>query len=267
MKRFINYPGSKWRAAPMISQLMPEHHSYLEPFFGSGGVFFNKEPAPIETVNDVDGEIVNFFTVIRENPEELAAMIETTPYARQVYDDAHKIEVHSKIYRAYKFAVVSAMSFGFKTNTKTGFKIDCGGRENSYAVKAWNALPEAVMQAATRLKNTQIENRPALDLIRRFNRDNVLMYLDPPYLLSTRNARGQYRHEMTDTDHEELLQAVIHSRAKVMLSGYESPMYDDALKDWNRFEWNTYAQNATKRTECLWCNFEPKYIGGADNVD
>lgn len=265
MKSLLNYPGGKWRAAPMICAMMPEHHSYLEPFFGSGAVFFNKEPSEIETVNDLDGDIVNFFSVIREHPQELAAMIETTPYARQIYDDAYENRGSTPIERAYKFAIRSKMGFGFKTYQKTGFKIDIGGRERAYAVKAWGKVPETVVQAAARLKNVQIENKPALDLIYRFNRDNVLMYLDPPYVMDTRGGK-QYSKEMSDADHEELLNAILQTKAKVMLSGYASPMYDDALQNWEKVTWKAYNQAVQERQECLWCNFELKETGGATRV-
>lgn len=86
MTALLNYPGAKWGMAKQICSLMPPHRSYLEPFFGSGAVLFNKHPSAIETVNDIDGDIVNFFSVLREQPEELAAAIEMTPYAREVFD-------------------------------------------------------------------------------------------------------------------------------------------------------------------------------------
>lgn len=89
MNRIINYPGSKWGMAIKICSLMPPHRSYVEPFFGSGAVFFNKEPSAIETINDMDGDIVNFFKVLREEPERLAEAVMLTPYARDVFDDAH----------------------------------------------------------------------------------------------------------------------------------------------------------------------------------
>ena len=90
MNALLNYPGAKWGMAKEIVALMPHHRSYLEPFFGSGAVLFNKPPSAIETINDIDGDIVNFFAVLREQPEELARLISLTPYARDVFDDAHE---------------------------------------------------------------------------------------------------------------------------------------------------------------------------------
>ena len=255
MNALLNYPGAKWGMAQEIVALMPPHRSYLEPFFGSGAVLFNKLPSAIETVNDIDGDIVNFFTVMREQPEELARLIELTPYARDVFDDAHHNRGTEPLDRAYRFAIRSKMGYGFKTYTQTGFKKDIAGRQGSYAARYWAKMPELVQKLGGRLKEVQIENRPALDVIRRFNFDNVLIYADPPYLLDTRGGK-QYRHEMNEQDHIDLLAALLQHKGSVILSGYPSEMYDRELKGWSRIARKSYNQNADQRTEVLWCNFE-----------
>ncbi len=255
MNALLNYPGAKWGMAEEIVSLMPPHRSYLEPFFGSGAVLFNKPPSAIETVNDIDGDIVNFFTVLREMPGELARLIDLTPYARDVFDDAHHNRGTEPLDRAYRFAIRSKMGHGFKTYQKTGFKIDRYARERSYCVDCWNSLPEGLRSAAARLKEVQIENRPAMDIIRRFNFDNVLIYADPPYLLDTRGGK-QYRYEMSEQDHLDLLGALLQHKGPVILSGYPSEMYDSELKGWSHITRKAYNQNADQRTEVLWCNFE-----------
>ena len=138
---------------------------------------FNKPKSAIETVNDIDGEIVNFFRVLRERPEELAYAVSMTPYARDVFDDAHENRGEDSFDSAYRFAIRSKMGHGFKTYQKTGFKVDVFARERSYCVGCWNRLPADLMEAAARLKEVQIENRPALDLIKKFNHENVLIYV------------------------------------------------------------------------------------------
>ncbi|MBQ3503157.1 MAG: DNA adenine methylase [Oscillospiraceae bacterium] len=255
MNAILNYPGAKWGMAKEIVALMPPHRSYLEPFFGSGAVLFNKPPSAIETVNDIDGDIVNFFRVLRECPQELAADIAMTPYARDVFNDAHENRGGTDYERAYKFAIRSRMGHGFKTYEKTGFKIDICGRERSYCVGCWNRLPADLMEAAVRLKGVQIENQNALDLVRKFNHDSVLIYADPPYLLETRGGK-QYRHEMTEQNHVELLDVLKQHRGTVILSGYPSELYDRELKGWGKIARKSYNQNADRRTEVLWCNFE-----------
>ena len=264
MNTLLNYPGAKWGMAAEIVSLMPPHRSYLEPFFGSGAVLFNKHPSAIETVNDIDGDIVNFFRVLREQPDRLAEAISLTPYAREVFDNAHANRGTDAFDRAYRFAIRSKMGHGFKTYQKTGFKVDVYARERSYCVSCWNRLPADLLDAAVRLKCVQIENRPALDLIRRFNYENVLIYADPPYLLETRGGK-QYRHEMTEQDHVDLLDALKQHKGSVIISGYPSEMYDRELTGWSRITRKSYNQNAEQRTEVLWCNFEtPGLFGGIE---
>lgn len=262
--KVLNYPGSKWGLAEEIAAILPEHRTYLEPYFGSGAVFFTKAPSAIEIVNDRDGEVVNFFRMVRDAPWELARRLELTPYARDAFDEAW--EANNPLYggdpmeRAVAFAIRSRMSFGYKCHTKTGFKIDLVGREAGYAVREWKATPEGVMECARRLRDAYIENRPALELIRKCNDQKAVIYCDPPYLMDTRGGR-QYNHEMDKQDHEELLQELLRSRASVILSGYPHPMYDDALRGWYRVERDSRNQNKEKRTEVLWCNFEPEGAG------
>lgn len=254
MNSILNYPGAKWGMAKQIVSMMPPHRSYLEPFFGSGAVLFNKPPSAIETVNDIDGDITNFFKVLRERPEELAEAISLTPYSRDVFNDAHENRGTESFDRAYRFAIRSRMGHGFKTYQKTGFKIDVYARERSYCVNCWNTMPERIFEAAARLKSVQIENRPALELIRKFNYDNVLIYADPPYLLNTRGGK-QYRHEMDEQEHIELLAALKAHRGPVIISGYPSDMYDRELRGWSTVHKRSYNQNSDARTEVLWFNY------------
>lgn len=254
MKSILNYPGAKWGMAEQIISLMPSHRSYLEPFFGSGAVLFNKPRSAIETINDIDGDITNFFKVLRESTDRLIREISLTPYSRDVFDDAHENRGVGDFDRAYRFAIRSRMGHGFKTYEKTGFKIDVYARERSYCVDVWNSMPERLAEAALRLKNVQIENRPAIELIRHFNHDNVLIYADPPYLLNTRGGK-QYRHEMTEKDHLELISALRDHKGYVILSGYPSEMYDRELTGWQKITKKSYNQKSDPRTEVLWCNF------------
>ena len=255
--KVLNYPGSKWGMAAEIVGMMPPHRSYVEPFFGSGAVFFNKPRSPIETINDLDEDVVNFFRVLRKDPQRLAREVALIPYARAEYEEAWERIGRDEVDRAVRFLIRCNMAFGCKRHNKTGFKIDIAGREAGYAVENWNLLPRAIHEAAERLKEAQIENRPALEIIRRFDDPDVLMYIDPPYLPSTRTQK-QYSHEMTKEDHEALLGELLKTKARVILSGYASKLYDGALTEWHRRERRAYAQGAKARTEVIWCNFEPE---------
>ena len=259
MNSVIKYPGSKWSIANWIISHFPSHHSYLEPFFGSGAVLFTKKRSPIETVNDLDKDVVNLFRQIRENTERLADTIYWTPYARSEYERAWAAQYTETdpFQRAVDFYIRMMMGYGFRTTgEKVGWKNDVQGREAAYAAGYWCKTPEMIFEAAERLRKVQIENLPAVDLIRRFNFPNVLIYADPPYVLSTRHGK-QYRHEMTDEQHEELLDTLSNHCGPVLLSGYDSDLYRDILHDWHREEIPSRAQTSGARVEVLWMNFEP----------
>lgn len=233
MNAVIKYPGAKWFLARWIINHFPQHHSYLEPFFGSGAVLFSKSRSNIETVNDLDGDVVNLFEWIQNDPERLAKAIYWTPYARQVYEQAFaaRLTETDSFQRAVNFYIRMMMGHGFRTTgEKVGWKNDVQGREKAYAATYWCKTPSVIFEAAERLRGVQIENLPALDLIERFNFPNVLIYADPPYLLNTRYGK-QYRCEMTDADHRDLLDVLKAHRGPVLLSGYESELYNDALRD------------------------------------
>lgn len=258
MKSLIKYPGSKWNIADWILSFFPKHHSYVEPFFGSGAVFFRKEKSNIETINDLDGDVVNFFDWVKRDPERLAKEIWLTPYSREIYDRAHH-KAKNTLEQAVYFCIRLNMGHGFRTSgRKVGWKMDVQGREKSYALRDWNQFPERIIEAASRLKEAQIECRPALDVISRFDFENVLIYADPPYLLETRHGK-QYKKEMSLKDHIELLEVLRQSNAKVVLSGYESNLYNDILCGWKKEYHKSLTQNAQKIvTEVIWMNFEPE---------
>ena len=253
----LKYPGAKWRIASWITSFFPPHESYLEPYFGSGAVFFNKAPARIETLNDVDGEIVHFFRMCRERPDELADALRLTPWAREEREAAYE-PAGDGIEQARRFAVRCWMSFGATPRKSNGWRFTSakdtdGGPDNP---KLWARMPGCIREASARLLEAQIENRPALDVIRRHNGRNVLIYTDPPYLKNTRSMHGDayYHDEMTEADHEELLRALMAHTGMVILSGYDSDMYNDYLQGWHKETICTIAERAAKRTECLWIN-------------
>lgn len=257
MNAVVKYPGSKWSIANWIISFFPEHHSYLEPFFGSGAVLFTKSRSNIETVNDLDGNVINLFKWIKKDPERLAHEIYWTPYARQVYENAFVSVPEDSLQKAVNFYIKLNMGHGFRTNgEKVGWKNDVQGRERAYAAQDWVNLPEKIIQAAERLRGVQIENRPAVELIQKFNYPNVLIYADPPYVLSTRHGK-QYRCEMSDKEHNELLDVLLEYKGPVLLSGYDSRLYNDRLKDWYREETTCYSQVCSKKKEILWMNFKP----------
>lgn len=260
MERVLKYPGSKWNIARQLVGLMPEHHSYVEPFFGSGALLFSKPPSDIETVNDLDSEVVNLFRCIQQDAGRLARLVATTTYSREVYEGKYGAGAAggyaSRYLQAAGFLVRCWQGHGFRTcGGKVGWKNDVAGRERAYSVWDWYRLPGRIVDVAERLRRVQIECRPALEVIRRFDHPGVFMYLDPPYIWGVR-ARKQYRHEMWgENEHGELLDAILGSRAKIMISGYESELYSRRLKGWRKETFRSCAEKGRPREEVVWMNY------------
>lgn len=253
MKRILNYPGSKWKMADVIINIMPTHETYVEPFFGSGAVFFNKPKSEIETINDIDSRVVNFFKICRDSLDDLVDKLEMTPHSREEYRKSYEVS-DDLLEDARRFTVRMWQAFGAKTSDSTGWRstIEKGGSKP----KEWDSVPIRIKETAKRLKGAQIENQDAIELLKRYNRKTTLTYVDPPYLLETRSKR-LYAHEYSVEDHEALLNMLVDFKGKVILSGYESDLYNDRLDDWYKVYFDVTAELGTKRREVLWCNFKP----------
>lgn len=262
MNAVIKYPGAKWSYADWIVSYIPEHKFYVEPYFGSGAVYFNKNLSARETINDIDGLVVNFFHACREYPMQLAAAINLTPYSRdeyRLYEEAHAGEsiklTGDCVEDARRFAIRVSQSFGNKLADRCGWK-NSKSPKGPNMPELWNNLPDAIISVAERLKHTQIENVNAIELIAGCNSHNCLIYADPPYMGSTRNNKRIYRNEMMSEDaHTELLIALLNHRGPVILSGYDNELYDKMLMGWYKAHKTGRANSTEKRTETIWMNF------------
>lgn len=253
MNAILKYPGGKWRIADWIISYFPEHKVYCEPFFGSGAVFFNKQPCYIETINDMNGDIVNLFRVCRDYPEELARAINLTPFARDEFISC-SIPSDNPIEQARRTLVRYHQSFGTSNSSKNSWRnVQTYGGPRCATM--WNCLPDTIMNCCERLKDAQIENTDALTLIERYNNENTLIYLDPPYLQNLRK-KNMYKCEMSDEQHIEMLRLIKKSKSKIILSGYDNELYNSELFNWVTAEKETIAQMGLHRTEKLWMNFE-----------
>lgn len=261
----LKYPGSKWRLADWILPYMPEHEVYVEPFFGSGAVFFRKQPCRLETINDTYGDVVNLFRVLRETPDELARLVELTPWSREEYELSYErnSDALGSVERARRFLVRTWQGHGSAADQyRNGWRIVRASEKAPTHVpyRQWrDNLPPRIAAAAARLKGVQIECRPAVDVIAGFRRPEVLIYADPPYVSSTmehRNGRKVYEREMTDEEHEELLAVLAEHPGPVLLSGYEHPLYVvmEREHDWVRVSKRALAEKGQMRTEVLWIN-------------
>lgn len=266
MRPPITYYGGKIGMAERIIELMPSHRVYIEPFFGSGAVFFAKPAVTHEIVNDVDGAVVAFFRVLRERPEDLAQVCRLTPYAREEYAAADCDERGlDDLERARRFWVRVNQSFAKTAGPRTGWSITTA-RTQSVCGSVAGRL-DRFAACAERLSQVAIESCDGADLIERLATADTVVYVDPPYLGTTRSGmtkRGDYRCEMGDReDHERLAEVLHQTPATVILSGYPSPLYEDLYGDWPRLDTAVLAHSSNAvtsergdRTEVLWMNRE-----------
>jgi DNA adenine methylase len=231
MKTILRWPGAKWRLADWIINMFPAHDVYCEPFFGSGAVFFSKTPSGTETINDIDSNIVNLFRVVRNSADELARVIEMTPYAREEYRDCYN-STGDEVEKARRFLVRTWQAFGGKTYCSTAWAHD---RTNTvFRPKYWCKLPERILETVERLKMAQIENMNALELIELYNSKNTLLYVDPPYLKSTRSQLHYACEFAKPEEHRELLRLCKLHQGHVVISSYENDLYNTELEGWER---------------------------------
>ena len=258
MKRILNYPGSKWSMADMIIDLMPKHKSYLEPFFGSGAVFFNKDKVTLETVNDLDGRLINCFRVMRDEPEKLQYLISHTLYSREEFYLSN-IPATDPVEDARRMLVRLWFGVGGKTTAMPGYRKNISWN-GPYTAYEWNDMTNRIGYASRRLKDVQVECLGAIDLIKQHNDVDTLIYCDPPYVKSEL-VSDHYKHDFNNHQHEEFLQAISLHKGPVIISGYASELYNDALSEWHVVKRQTKVGITSKvksdRTEVLWCNFEP----------
>lgn len=247
----LRWPGAKWRMADWIVSLLPVHSVYVEPFFGSGAVFFSKRPSGTETINDIDSNIVNLFRVVRESADELAKLIEMTPYSREELELCKDISGND-IERARRFLVRVWQSYGGKTYCNTSWAHD---RTNTvFRPKYWGKLPDRLVDTVERIRMAQIENMNALELIEMYNRENTLLYVDPPYLKSTRT-NLHYKCEFASTEeHGELLKLLRKHKGAVIVSGYDHELYNEELTGWEKRSMRVATNNGGSAEEVIWLN-------------
>lgn len=255
MSAFLRYHGGKVRMAPKIVGLFPAHKAYVEPFGGGAAVLLAKDRVRLEVYNDLDGDMVTLFRVLRERPDDLISAIALAPFAREEHQVAYG-ETDDDLERARRVLVRSHFGHGSSgIHRSTGFRA-AGMRAGTLPVNIWQRFPEVIAAAAERMQGVVIERRPAIDVMQAHDAPGVVHYVDPPYLPETRDKGRDYRHEMTKAEHVDLLDALHDLRGDVVLSGYASEMYDDALADWRRVEIAARADRAAECTEVIWMNFE-----------
>ena len=257
----VRYHGGKWKLAPWIISHMPLHRVYVEPFGGGGSVLLRKPVAYGEIYNDLDGEIVNVFTVARERGAELVRALELTPFARSEFKQSYEPagdpleQARRTVFRSFAgfgSAAACGETSGFRSNSN---------RSGTTPAHDWRNYPECLARTVDRLRGVVIEQRDAVACMRHHDATDTLHYCDPPYVHTTRSekvrgtvTRKAYRHEMDDAAHAELAAALNTMSGMVIVSGYRCELYDGIFAGWHRVDRAAHADGARDRVESLWLN-------------
>lgn len=259
----LRWHGGKFRLAPWIVENLPPHRIYCEPFGGAASVLLAKPRSKVEAYNDLDGDVVQLFSVLRDPvlAARLAEVCRLTPYSidewRQSWESCSPPVERA---RRYVFRHWSSFGNGAGGPTLTGFRRCSRGRDGgSHPAMDWTNWPDLVPALVERLRGVVIENRPALEVIDTYDTPDTCFYFDPPYVHSTRSRTDKrYRHELTDADHVALLDRVQSIKGAAVISGYNCPLYAEALRGWHRVTRSARTDHGGHAVEVLWINRAPQ---------
>ena len=247
----LRYYGGKWNLAPWIISHFPEHQNYVEPCGGAASVLLQKPRSPLETYNDLDGNVVNFFRVLRSQPAHLVRQIMLTPWAREEYEDC-KMPTDDPVDAARRFYFLAVMGIAASQRESSGMRMVM--EINGGIPAVYNMGPAHLMTIADRLLGVQFEHRDALDVIVDYNREGTLFYFDPPYIKSTRTHQEEYTVEAGDLFHIQAAALLRTCRGYVVVSGYACDLYTELYEahGWQRFDKEAQTNSGGKRIESLW---------------
>lgn len=263
----FGYFGGKFSQLPWLLPLLSECHHYCEPFAGSAAVLLNREPSPVETYNDLDGEVCNFFRVLRDEKDKLIELITFTPFSREEFAVALELDDSlSDLERARRFYVRIRQGFQSKPQPTVGnwgiLKTSSNSGMSAFVSRYLGGISK-LPQVAERLLRVQIENRPAIGVIQRFDSPDTLFYCDPPYVLGTRSELKVYKNEMQDEDHVALAEVLNSAVGMVALSGYDCELMERLYPEprWHKLilpeRSIPSSNNKSRRTEVFWSNYDP----------
>lgn len=257
----LRYPGSKWSIADWVIGHFAPHYAYIEPFGGGAAVLLRKPPSKGEVYNDLDGEIYNLFSVLREQPDALYEALQLTPYSRQEFYEAFRRSredtIMDPVERARLLLVISYQSIttaGVTRKSRPGWKCWSKPGWGTLSSEYWRDLKYRIEPVVDRLRSVVLENRDGREVLKSYDHPENLQYVDPPYMAETRSSGNVYRHELSDQEHIELLDQLDGLKSMVALSGYDTELYRERLSHWKLIRKNTRADFHTKSEECLWLN-------------
>lgn len=258
--------GGKFSHLDFLLPRLPEDAKHFcDVFGGSAAVLVNRKPAPVETYNDIDSELVNFFEVLRgSSSPKLIRAIALTPFSREeLLRACTPAPVRSKVERARRFYVRARQTrTGLAQRSSEGRWAHCvltSRAGMAGAVSRWLGAVEGLPEIVQRLQRVQIENAPAIEVIQRYDTKETLFYLDPPYVHAARGDAAAYGTELSDLDHAELADVLNGIRGRAAVSGYRTSLYDRLYRNWRRMDApkkNCHSVRQMRR-ESLWVNYTP----------
>lgn len=245
--------GGKWNLAPWIISHFPAHVNYIEPCGGAASVLLRKPRSKMETYNDLYGHVVNFFRVLRDQPDELIRIIRLTPWARTEYEAA-RVPSNDPVENARRFWIGCTMGISGMAYSQSGMRMT--RNEDTQSGKS-PALVYAVdgdlATVAARLKGVQIENKSYSDIVEMYDHPSNLFYFDPPYVSKTRTSPNTYAIEWTNADHTRAAALLRVARGYVVVSGYACPLYAELYEahGWVRVDKKAQT-NGKEKIESIW---------------
>lgn len=252
----MRWHGGKWKLAPWVIEHLPAHRAYVEPFAGAASVLLRKKPSQVEVLNDAYGRAVNVFRVLRDTSlaSRLAESLALTPYSFEEYQLAYT-QSDDPVEDARRMIILGYQGHGSTAaagGKRSGWRRSIPD-EYSSAARQWEALWEQTEHWGNRLRKVFLEHDDAIAVIRRWDKPDTLFYVDPPYLGERAEGRRRgYAHEMEDADHEHLAKTLNECAGSVVISGYNTPLYEKLFHGWKRIEREHMADANCRRTECLW---------------
>lgn len=250
----LRYYGGKWRLAPWIISFFPEHQNYVEPCGGAASVLLQKPRSPLETYNDLDGNVVNFFRVLRDRPDELIRLIRLTPWARGEFEFCRNPSNNS-LENARRFYVFCSMARGRGVfDPTTGMIMSANADASATSHHPMLRKHSFFKEISNRFRGIQIENRNALDVISGYNNQKSLIYFDPPYVAETRTMSKGYALEVDNQFHVSAAHLFHQAQSFVVVSGYACPLYAELYEahGWERHDKEAQTNSGGKRIESVW---------------
>jgi DNA adenine methylase len=251
--------GSKARTANAILAMVPDHTVWVEVFAGSAAVTLAKEPSKAEHINDINGDVVTLFQVMRDDDqrERLCELIDLTPWSQIEYQNCWPADaVDDPVERARRFLVRSWQGVGGMQNGFTGWRLQ---RDDGWCPRLWRKIPLRLRSVAQRMRDVHIHQKDCVEMVRRFaDIEDLVYFIDPPYPEETLNTQRQqpYSVSMSSDEHQAFAEALLSIKGKAVLTMNPGTVYDDVLSDWRRRELPVRGLRNTTKNEVIYMNFD-----------